>query len=121
MNVQYITEHENNTLFILTKLKQSYSLTCRDSKMAVWIVCNAFCGVISGCSLLPVICDRSLGRFASDTGGPGALLFPCCCVGELSLPAVCGVVDGGCDVNRGNADKNIKLTILEIPKEYMEC
>lgn len=48
-----------------------------------------------------MICDKSLGRFASETGGPGALLFPCC-VGELSFPGVCGV-DGGCDVNRGNA------------------
>lgn len=67
----------------------------------VEIVCNAFCDVISGS--LPVICDSSLGRFASDTGGPGALLFPCCCVGELSFPVVCDVVDGGCDVNRGNA------------------
>jgi len=61
---------------------------------------------MSGCSLLPVICDSSLGRFASDTGGPGALLLPCCCVGELSFPVACGVVDDGCDVNRGNANKS---------------
>lgn len=91
----------------------------------VEIVCNAFCGVMSGCSLLPVICDSSLGRFASDTGGPGALLFPCCCVGELSFPGVCDVVDGGCDVNRGNAKEHKIVTVqiyikINIPKEISQ-
>lgn len=79
---------------------------------AVWSVCNAFCGVISGWSLLPVIWDKSLGRFASETGGPGALLLPCC-VGELSFPGVCGV-DGGCDVNRGNAIINYQSLLIYI-------
>lgn len=59
---------------------------------------------MSGCSLLPVIWERSLGKLANETGGPGALLFPCCWVGEFNFPGVCGV-DGGCDVNRGNANK----------------
>lgn len=71
---------------------------------------------MSGCSLLPVICDNSLGRFASDTGGPGALLLPCCCVGELSFPVVCGVVDDGCDVNRGNANEDTKIEIRNLQR-----
>lgn len=59
---------------------------------------------MSGCSLWPVICERILGKLASDTGGPGALLFPCCCVGEPNFAVACGVVEG-CDVNRGNTEK----------------
>lgn len=66
---------------------------------------------MSGCSLLPVICDRSRGKFASDTGGPGALLLPCCCVGEANFPGACGIVDG-CDVNRGNAVKKVSNTFF---------
>lgn len=97
------TFNGTKTSFVLVL---SVPVCCRERRRAVCMVCCRAFWAASGCSLPPaaVICDKSRGRFCSETGGGGG---PDDDVGEPKCLLLGVVWDTGveCDDNRGSAIK----------------